>query len=150
MPSPKFRVQHFVACLAAPWEGTPGSDTFRTLESVGYVYTIPPDAEFPVTISFWFYARFFWTGGRDGFRRFAVESHWLDAPGGPRLHSRWRVGRVRLSSGRPVTSTAWPFGKPEFPGAGQYEFRLVCRVRRVWGVELRQIATEFVRIERAR
>lgn len=43
MANPKFSVQHFVACLNAPWEGTPGPNTLRTLGGVGYVYRVPPD-----------------------------------------------------------------------------------------------------------
>ncbi|HYH64453.1 MAG TPA: hypothetical protein VD866_07120 [Urbifossiella sp.] len=149
MPRPKFVVRHFIACLAAPWEGTPGPDTFRTLESVGYFHQIPPDTEFPAELRFWLYTRFFWTGGGDGDRTFAIEVHWLDAPSGQPWSARFLTGRVRITAGRAVTSTAWPIGPILFPGEGRYEFRLLCRTRRPWGDEDREVASEFIRIERA-
>ena len=149
MPRPKFVVRHFLACLAAPWEGTPGPDTHRTLESVGYRYPVPPDTEFPTELAFWLYARFYVTGGGDGFGRFSVEVYWQDAPEGERRVGRWVFGRVRLTVSRPVTSTAWPVGPVSFPGEGRYEFRLTRTVRRMWGVEERRIASEYVELQRS-
>jgi hypothetical protein len=149
VPRPKFVVQHFVACLAAPWDGRPGPDTHRTLESVGYLYRVPPDTEFPTELTYWLYARFYWTGGGDGYRRFAVEAHWLDALTGTAWTTRWPVGRARITAARIATNAAWPIGPALFPGEGRYEFRLTCRVRRAWGVEDRRVASEYVRIERS-
>ena len=80
----------------AVFVGTPGPDTFRTLESVGYLYQIPPDTEFPAELRFWLYARFIWTGGGDGFRSFAIEADWLDSPVGQPWSARFRTGRVRI------------------------------------------------------
>lgn len=148
MPRPKFRVQHFIACLAAPWDGTPGPEMTRTLELTGYTYRLPPDTEFPAKEEFWLYARLFWTGGGDGFRRFRHETYWNDAPGGPVRVDRQPLPPVRLTGRRPVVMTAWQTGKLPLPGVGQYEFRLLCAFRNWSGRAERVVATEYIRIVR--
>lgn len=91
MAKAKFAVQHFVACLNAAWDGTPGPRTTRTLERVGYDYAIPPDTEFPFEeIEFWVYARFYRVGTVNGSRGFSLDVYWHDAPGGVT-----RIGGVR-------------------------------------------------------
>lgn len=149
MAKPKFHVQHFVACLNAAWDGLPGPVTSRTLERVGYLYLIPPDTEFPFEeLEFWVYARFYRVGTHNGFRRFALETLWHDAPGGVRSVGSRSLGSVRFHDRHPIVSAAWPVRPLVFPGSGVYEFQLQVELRRTWGVERHALRSEFVRIEK--
>jgi hypothetical protein len=150
MARPKFRVQHFIACLNAAWEGFPGPGTLCTLEGVGYAYRLPPDAEFPFEeLEIWLYARFYRTNGGVGRRQFSVDVYWCDAPGGAVRVGGRRLGSIRFSGQQPVVSAAWPVRPMIFPGTGLYEFRLLTEVRRVWGVEDRPVLSEFIRVEKS-
>jgi hypothetical protein len=149
MARPKFHVQHFVACLNAAWDGTPGPRTTRTLERVGYDYAIPPDTEFPFEeFEFWVYARFYRVGTVDGPRTFALDVFWHDAPGGVTRIGGRSLGTVRFSARFPVVSAAWPVRPLVFPGEGMYEFQLLVELHRSWGSEYRPLRSEFIRIAR--
>jgi hypothetical protein len=146
---PKFSVQHFVACLNAPWEGVAGAHTLRTLEGVGYRYPVAPFEESPFDRDFWLYARLFRVNNGDGERRFGVRVVWLDAPGGERV-VQWRwLGFVRFSDQHPVQSPAWRTGRLQLPGLGRYQFRLYVLSRAEWGRPMRRrVATEHIVLER--
>lgn len=151
MARPKVHVQHFVACLNAAWDGPVGPRTLRTLERVGYWYTVPPDTEFPVEeLEFWVYARFYREGSVNGSRRFSLEVFWHDAAGGPARIGGRALGPVRFSDRHPVVSVAWPVRPLVFPGAGLYEFQLYVERNRRWGSENRLLRSEFVCIQRVR
>jgi hypothetical protein len=147
---PTFHVQHFVACLNAPWEGVPGPDTLRTLEGVSYRYTVAPMEEPPfVREQFWLYARMFRVNNVEGVCRFVTRLVWVDAPGGERSVRAFRIGSIRFTDSHPVQSTAWSVGPVHFPGLGRYEFRLFLRLRTKWGRRyLRPVAVEHVVLER--
>jgi hypothetical protein len=150
MARPKFSVQHFIACLNAAWDGNPGPDTTRTLERVGYRYSIPSDVEFPFEeLEFWIYARLFRTNTVNGIRTFSVDVIWHDSPGGVSRIGGRTLGTVRFSDQHPVVSAAWPVRPLLFPGIGMYEFQLLVEVRRSWGSEYKSIQSEFIRIERS-
>jgi hypothetical protein len=149
MARPKFHVQHFMACLNAPWEGLPGPDTPHTLETVAYVYGIPPDAEFPIRFAeLWLYARLFLTNGVSGTRDFSVQMVWRDSPSGARLVRTDILTPVTFRPNRPVVNRAWVIRPIDFPGPGGYEFRLLTSIRQWSGSSHRRIASEFIRIER--
>src|SRR5687767_12584915 len=119
MARPKFHVQHFLACLNAPWEGPPGPDTPRTLETVSFLYGVPPDAEFPVRFpEFWFYSRLFLQNATSGVRAFSVATIWQDAPGGERVVRTDRLSDIAFRADRPVVNRAWVVRPIEFPGVG--------------------------------
>ncbi|HJZ54365.1 MAG TPA: hypothetical protein VKE74_05380 [Gemmataceae bacterium] len=135
--------------LNAAWDGTPGPNTPRTLETVHYIYGIPPDAEFPFTFEeFWLYARLFRTNQAEGEREFSVRGVWLDAPNRPRTVIRRLLGQVRFTNAHPVQNIAWVLRPLKVPGLGQYEFRLRCRSRTSGQDVERIVAREFIRIER--
>jgi hypothetical protein len=149
MARPKFSVQHFVACLNAAWDGLPGPRTLRTLERVGYWYSIPPDTEFPFEeLEFWVYARFYRVGSINGSRDFSLDVFWRDSPRGVVQIGGRSLGSVRFSDQHSVVSAAWPVRPLVFPGVGMYEFQLLVDVPRSWGNERRLLRSEFVRIER--
>lgn len=149
MARPKFHVQHFIACLNAAWDGAPGPQTLRTLERVGYWYSVPPDTEFPFeNLEFWVYARFYLVGSINGFRTFSLDVYWHDAPEGVRRIGGRSLGSVRFSDRHPVISSAWPVRPLIFPGTGRYEFQLLVELNRPWGRESRPVRSEFIRIER--
>jgi hypothetical protein len=149
MAKPKFSVQHFVACLNAAWDGSAGPQTSRTLERVGYWYTIPPDTEFPFEgLEFWVYARFYRVGTVNGSRTFSLQVYWHDAPGGVTRIGGRSLGAVRFSDRYPVVSAAWPVRPVVYPGVGLYEFQLLVELNRVWGQESRVLCSEYVRIAR--
>jgi hypothetical protein len=145
---PKFFVQHFVACLNAPWEGLPGPETPHTLETVAYVYGVPPDAEFPVWFAeLWVYARLFSTSAAGGTRDFSVQMIWRDAPGGAWVVRTDILVPVTFRPNRGVVNRAWVIRPVEFPGPGVYEFRLLCHISHWSGSKRRRVASEFIRIE---
>jgi hypothetical protein len=149
MARPKFSVQHFVACLNAPWEGLPGPRTPRTLEGVHHVFAVPSGAE--PSFSFdeiWLYARLFRTNQAEGRREFSVRLIWLDAPGSARHVFIRSLTPVRFSNREPIANVAWSLRPTLFPGLGQYEFRLRARVRRWSRTKHAIVAREFIRIER--
>jgi hypothetical protein len=149
MAKPKFYVQHFVACLNAAWDGVAGPQTSRTLERVGYWYTVPPDTEFPFEgLEFWVYAPLYRVGAVNGSRTFSLQVYWHDAPGGVARIGDRSLGAVRFSDRYPVVSAAWRVHPVVYPGAGLYEFQLLIELNRVWGQESRALRSEFVRIVR--
>jgi hypothetical protein len=149
MARPKFSVQHFIACLNAPWEGIPGPNTLRTLEGVGYTYRIPPDTEFPFEeLEFWVYARFYRLGSFSGARQFSLDVFWHDVSGRVVPVGGRSLGAVRFSDQQAVVSAAWPVRPLVFPSEGMYEFRLLVERQRPWGVEQLPLRSEFVYVER--
>ena len=156
MARPKFFVQHFMACRNAPWEGVAGPLTLRTLEGVGYRYTVPPDTEFPTEhlADFWLYARLILTNAVEGNRRFSLDVIWRDADGvTDRERSVWTdpkpLGTVRFSAARPVVNIGWKASPLVIPGTGRYTFRLYCRFDGWNGPERRTVAEEYVLVERS-
>jgi hypothetical protein len=150
MAKPKFSVQHFIACLNAAWEGSPGSRTARTLEGVHHIFVVPPGAEPPFSFGeVWLYVRLFRTNQSEGRREFSVRLIWLDALGGPQHVFIRPLMPVRFSNQEPVANVAWAVRPVVFPGVGQYEFRLRARTRRKWsGTKHAIVAREFITIER--
>jgi hypothetical protein len=149
MARPKFAVQHFMACLNAAWEGSPGPDTAHTLEGVTYAYGVPPDTEFPIRLEeLWFYARLFLLNGVGGTRHFTVDTIWSDAPGGDRVVRSDTVTPVTFRPNHPVVNRPWVIRPVEFPGLGRYEFQLFCELRHWSGSRKQRVAREFIRIER--
>ena len=149
MAKPKFYVQHFVACLNAAWEGTPGPAAPRTLEGVSHRLGVPtlaePDFEFE---ELWLYTRLYRTNLGEGLRGFSVSLVWHDDPAGERVVFTRQLSPVRLSNAYPVASVAWPLRPVAFPGLGLYEFRLLAIGQRWAGPIERIVAREYLRIER--
>src|SRR5690242_11163794 len=148
MARPKFHVQHFIACLNAPWEGIPGPNTPHTLETVSFVYGVPQDTEFPVRFEeLWFYCRLFLQNAAGGVREFSIETVWQDAPGGEQVVRTDRLAFVSFRPDRPVVNRAWVMRPIDFPGPGGYEFRLLLHSRDWSGPIVRRVSREFIRIE---
>jgi hypothetical protein len=148
MARPKFSVQHFVACLSVSWEGFPGSKTARTLEGVIHRFSVATGAEPGFEFDeVWLYARLFRSNQVEGTRQFSVKLVWLDAPGGARDVLSRPLSIVRFTNAEPIVNMAWALRPIEFPGLGQYEFRLRTNVRRRVGTAQRIVAREFIQIE---
>ncbi len=108
MAKPKFSVQHFIVCLNASWEGLPSPNTPHTLESVSYVYGVPPNAEFPIQFAeLWLYTPLFLLNNVNGVREFIVRTLWLDAPGGARLVRSDNLSPVTFRSTQTVVNKPW-------------------------------------------
>src|SRR4051812_42462375 len=122
MARPKLDVKHFIVCRAAPWDGSPGPFTPRTLEGVCHRIEVPPGAEAPFDVEeLWTYLRVFNMNAGTAAIPFHLALIWNDAPGKPQRVWTRPYTRIPFRPNRGVVEAAFSVRSVAFPGLGWYE-----------------------------